>query len=126
MARRSKTDEITDQVVEIVGKVVDDALGGNSQAMLQGFGERLARVLDDIAEAQEEKKIILAEAKLEGFTPALLARVVAEKRRSAKKHAAQLTFELEQQTYRRALGVETDLAKAQEAARREAEMAGDR
>lgn len=119
MAKRGSTSEAASTAPE------PEVIGGNARAMLEGYADRLETALDALAEAQEDKKTVLAEAKADGFNVQLLQRVIKERRDTAKKHASQLSLELEQTAYRKALGVETDLAKAQEAARREAELADD-
>lgn len=101
----------------------------NSEAELQRRARRRADILDQIAELQEEMKAFKAEDKADGFDEKALARCIAEERRGAKFQADQLAAEAVLDTYRRALGLPTDLEDAQRRAREEAgevpEVEGD-
>lgn len=81
--------------------------------------------LDVIAKEQELLKALKSEAKADGYNLKSLAQIVREKRKGAKYQADQLTLELELDTYRQAVGLPTDLADAQERARREAATMDD-
>lgn len=82
---------------------------------LRSYASRLARVLNDIADLQEDAKQIKAEVKAEGFDMKAFAQVVKEQRRGADYQAAQLELELVLDTYRKALDLPTTLEQAQAA-----------
>jgi len=90
----------------------ESALGGNATQALESYGRRLSDALDALADAQEAVKDIKAEAKSDGFDAALLSRVLRELRLGPEYIADQLAKEAERDTYRRALGVPTDLDAA--------------
>lgn len=95
-------------------------LGANAKADLRGRAEELAGVLDDIAELQDRAKEIKADAKSEGYDMKAFNQIVKERRRGPDYQADQLQLEMVLDTYRTAVGLPTDLATAQEAARKEA------
>jgi len=99
----------------------------NIDAATKDIVDKWSGHLDVIAKAQGELKQLKAEAKDEGYNLKCLAQAVKEKRKGAKYQAEQLTLELELQSYRKSVGLPTDVADAQERARREAEQgpAGD-
>jgi uncharacterized protein (UPF0335 family) len=102
-----------------------DMTQSNSQAELRALAGRLASVLDQIADLQEDAKTIKAEAKLSGFNPKVFNQVVKEQRRGAEYQADQLQLELELDTYRRALDLPVTLEQAQAAVLAEAEHLPD-
>lgn len=90
-----------------------DEIGGNSEADLKHRVDRLMSVLDDIAEATAEKKLIIALAKDDGYDPKILNKIVAEMRKGADYQAACLEAELVLDTYRKAVGLPRNLEDAQ-------------
>jgi uncharacterized protein (UPF0335 family) len=96
-------------------------LGGNAAADLK---RRVDRRLDIYEEAEELKTQLAefkAEDKSDGFTEAAIADAVKLRRADPEKVLKALTLDAEKKVYRKAAGVETDLGKAAEAARRHAE-----
>lgn len=89
----------------------------NVNADLVHRAKRLSEQLDKVAEAQEEIKLIKAEAKADGYDPKVLSQIVKEQRRGPEYQAAQLTLELEVMTYRIAVDLPVDLEVAQKLAR---------
>lgn len=89
---------------------------------LRRRAEALRSKLDEIAELQEEVKVIKSEAKADGFDMKALAQVVKELRRGPEFQEAQLQLELVLDTYRRNVGLPVTLDAAQEANRKEAEQ----
>lgn len=91
-------------------------LGGNAAAELKRRIDRRVRLLDEVAELQEELKGFKAEDKSDGFTEAAIANAVKMLRADAEKVLATLLLEAEIDVYRKAAGVPTDIETAQEAA----------
>ena len=89
----------------------------NTNADLVHRAERMSAQLDIIGEAQEEIKLIKAEAKNDGYNLKALGQIVKEMRRGPDYQEDQLTLELEVDTYRRAVGLPVDLEVAQKLAR---------
>ena len=85
----------------------------NISATTQGLAARWARLLDEIAERQEDLKQLKADAKADGFNLRCLAQIVKEQRRGAKYQAEQLALEFELDVYREAVGLPTDHEVAQ-------------
>lgn len=98
-----------------------DVTQSNSQAELRSLAKRLANVLNEIADLQEDAKQIKAEAKSSGFNPKVFNQIVKEQRRGAEYQADQLQLELELDTYRKAVGLPVTLEQAQAAVLEEAE-----
>lgn len=88
-------------------------LGRNQASDLKGRAQELAAVLDEIAEAQERAKEIKAEAKSEGYDMKAFNQVVKELRRGPDYQADMLQLELVLDTYRRGVGLPTELEAAQ-------------
>lgn len=97
------------------------ALGGNAEAELKRRIERRVKILDDVAELQEELKGFKSEDKADGFTEAAIANAVKMLRADAEKVLATLLLEAEIDVYRKAAGVPTEIEEAQKAAQGEAE-----
>lgn len=87
-----------------------------AQADLKRRVDRRARLLDEIAEKQDELKELKAEDKADGYNEKALAAAVKSVRKGIQWHADQLSFELEVDTYRKAVGLTTDAAVAQQRA----------
>lgn len=90
-------------------------------AELKRRADRRMRLLDEIAERQEELKDCKAEDKSDGYSEKALAQVIKELRKGPEYQEAQLSLELELDTYRKAVGLPVTLDAAQEAVRAEAE-----
>jgi len=97
------------------------ALGGNAEAELKRRIERRIKLLDDVAELQEELKGFKSEDKSDGFTEKAISDAVKMRRADADKVLATLMLEAEIDVYRRVAGVPTEIEAAQEAAAAEAE-----
>ena len=97
------------------------AMGGNAEAELKRRIERRIKLLDDVAELQEEMKGFKSEDKSDGFTEAAIANAVKMRRAGADKVLATLMLEAEIEVYRKAAGVPTEIEAAQEVAAAEAE-----
>lgn len=93
----------------------------NANAALKQIVTEWSGHLDVIAKAQTELKDLKARAKEEGWNLKCIAQAVKERRKGAEYQAEQLSLELELDTYRKGVGLPTDLADAQERARREAQ-----
>lgn len=96
-------------------------IGNNSEAELKRRIDRRVDKLDELAELQEEIKAMKAEDKADGFNEKAIMDAVKLRRADAEKLLATLTFEAEKTVYRKAAGIDTDIAAAAERARREAE-----
>ncbi len=94
-----------------------EELGNNYAERLKSFVERWARLLDDIADLQEDLKQVKAEAKADGYDMKALAQVVKELRKDEDYRAAQLELHAVTNTYRRAVELPTNLEEAYRAAR---------
>ena len=97
-----------------------EVIGGNAKAQLESYARRISEGLDKVAEGQEAVKLARAEAKADGYDLKALNACVKEMRKGAKHQVAQLELELVVGTYRRALGLPTDLETAQRLAAQEA------
>ena len=84
---------------------------------LKRRASRRAKVLDEIAEMQEELKTLKSEDKAAGYNEKALAAAIKSLRKGIEWHADQLAFELEVDVYRRACGLTTDAAEADQQAR---------
>jgi uncharacterized protein (UPF0335 family) len=102
-----------------------EILGDNQSADLKSRVERLIEILDDIDEKKADAKQIRDTAKADGYDMKAFNQVVKEKRKGTDYQASQLSLELVLDAYRAAVGNQTDLEKAQEAARREATVDPD-
>jgi uncharacterized protein (UPF0335 family) len=102
-----------------------EILGANQSADLKSRVARLVEILDDIDEKKADAKQIRDAAKADGYDMKAFNQVVKEKRKGPDYQAAQLELEMVLGTYRKAVGNETDLEKAQEVARREASVDPD-
>lgn len=96
-------------------------IGKNAREAVVGYAERMQRLLDEIAERQDDIREIRAEAKADGFDVKVLNKVVQELRKGAKYQQDQLEMELVLDTYRAAAGLPTRLEDAQAAVRAGAE-----
>jgi len=103
------------------GAAAEPSLGSNqaNQELLRR-ARSLSGILDEIAELQEEAKVIKSEAKSDGYDMKAFGQIVKEMRRGAEYQAEQLQLELVIDTYRTAVGLPTNLEAAQEAAAQEA------
>ena len=90
-----------------------DLDGSNSRAELNRLADNLGKILDEIADLQEDAKAIRQAAKSNGFTVKTLNQIVKEKRRGAEYQADQLTLDLDLDTYRAAYGLPRSLEEAQ-------------
>lgn len=90
-------------------------LGGNAGRDLRDRIERLDGLLDELAEVQEQIKALKTEMKEDGYNMRAVGQILKERRRGAEFQAAQLTLELEVDTYRRATGLPVTLEAAQAA-----------
>lgn len=95
-------------------------LGGNAGQDLRDRIDRLDGLLDELAEVQEQIKALKTQMKEDGYNMRAVGQILKERRRGAEFQAAQLTLELEVDTYRRATGLPVTLEAAQEAVRAEA------
>lgn len=102
-----------------------EIIGANQSADLKSRVEQLIDLLDEIDEKKADAKKIRDAAKADGYDMKAFNQVVKEKRKGADYQAAQLELEMVLDTYRTAVGNETDLEKAQETARREAAVDPD-
>lgn len=91
------------------------------EAELKRRADRRMTLLNEIADLQEELKSCKAEDKADGYSEKALAQCIKELRKGPEFQEAQLSLELELDTYRRALGLPVTLDAAQEAARRDVE-----
>lgn len=87
----------------------------NSQADLKRRASRLSRLLDEIADLQEDVKLLKQSARDDGYSVKALMQVVKEHRKGADYQAKQLELELEIDTYRAAVGLPRTLDDAQKA-----------
>lgn len=92
------------------------ALGENSEAELKRRIERRVALIEEAAEIAAELKEFKAEDKSDGFTEAAIADAVKLRRADPEKVLRRLLLEGEIRTYRRAAGIPTEIADAQEAA----------
>lgn len=92
---------------------------------LKRRAERRVQLMNDIAELQEELKQLKAEDKADGYNEKALGNVIKSLRKDASWHAAQLELELELETYRKAVGLPTDIEEAQKRVREEATAVPD-
>lgn len=91
------------------------------EAELKRRAERRMRLMDEIAERQEDLKTCKSEDKGDGYDEKALAHCIKSLRKGADWHADQLALELTLDTYRAAVGLPTALDEAQRAAKAEAE-----
>lgn len=96
-------------------------LGGNAAADLKRRVDRRVEIFDEAEELKTKLAEYKAADKSDGFTEAAIADAVKLRRADPEKVLKALTLDAEKRVYRKAAGVETDLAKAAEAARRHAE-----
>lgn len=96
-------------------------LGGNAAADLKRRIDRRVRLLDEVAELQEELKGFKAEDKSDGYNEKAIANAVKMRRADAETVLATLLLEAEIDVYRRAAGVPTDIETAQGLAHEAAE-----
>ena len=96
-------------------------LGGNAAADLKRRIDRRVRLLDEVAELQEELKGFKAEDKSDGYNEKAIANAVKMLRADAEKVLATLLLEAEIDVYRKAAGVPTDIETAQGLAHEAAE-----
>lgn len=102
---------------------MSDAMGGNGGAAeLKRRAERRRNVLDQIDDLKTDLKALKAEDKDDGYNEKALAQCIKEMRKGADFQCAQLTLELEVDTYRRACDLPVTLEAAQEAASAEARV----
>lgn len=92
---------------------------------LKRRADRRMRLLDEIAELQEDLKQCKAEDKADGYTERVLAQCIKELRKGPEFQEAQLSLELELNTYRKALGLPVTVEAAQKAAREDIETLPD-
>lgn len=88
---------------------------------LKRRADRRMVLLDEIAERQEDLKQCKSEDKADGYSEKALAQVIKELRKGPEYQEAQLSLELELDTYRKAVGLPVTLDAAQEAARKDVE-----
>lgn len=94
-----------------------ETLGNNAAARLKHIAERWVRLLDEIADLQEDLKQVKAEAKADGYDMKALAQTIKDFRKDEDGRAAQIELHAVTNTYRRALGLPTELDEAFTAAR---------
>lgn len=94
--------------------------GHNANAEIKRRAERRIKILNDIADLQDELKSHKKQDKEDGYNEKALAQCIRELRKDADYRADQLQLELELFTYRKALDLPVTLDAAQEAAREEA------
>ena len=87
----------------------------NIDAAKNEIVDKWTGLANDIAKLQVELKDLKASAKEEGYNLKCLAQVVKERRKGAEFQCAQLTLELEMNTYRASTGLPTTLEDAQKA-----------
>ena len=92
-------------------------LGNNAAERLKSFVERWARLLDEIGDLQEDLKQVKAEAKAEGYDMNALGETVKDYRADEEKRANKLERRAIYDTYKRAIGLPTELDAAHSAAR---------
>lgn len=92
---------------------------------LKRRADRRMTILDEIAERQENLKQCKAEDKADGYSEKALAQCLKELRKGPEFQEAQLSLELELDTYRKALGLPVTLDAAQKAAREDVETLPD-
>lgn len=90
---------------------------------LRRHAERMSKILDDIAELQEDKKQLATEIKAQGYDSKAFNQIVKEMRKGADYQASQLELELVLDTYRKAVDLPSNLEAAQEKAREQAQSA---
>ena len=83
----------------------DQVFGGNSQAMLRGFIDRIEHVNSQIDDLRDDRRVIVAELKAAGFAPKYVARII--RKRKMKPHDRQEDEALES-TYMHAAGLATE------------------
>jgi len=82
-----------------------DSMGGNSQAMLRGFVDRIENVNKQIDDLRDDRKVVVAEAKAAGFEPKYVGDVVRERRKKPHDRAEE---EAKRSTYRHAVGLDSE------------------
>lgn len=96
-------------------------LGDNRAADLKRRVDRRVAVYDEADELRSQLADYKAEDKADGYTEAAIMDAVKLRRADPEKVLKALTLDAEKRVYRKAAGVETDLAAAAEAARAHAE-----
>lgn len=89
----------------------------DAAAELKRRADRRAKVMDEIAEKQDELKALKMEDKADGYNEKALAAAIKSLRKGIEWHADQLAFELEVDVYRQACGLTTDAETADQQAR---------
>lgn len=103
-----------------------EIIGANQSADVNARVDKAIEIENEIDDAKQRLKELKDDAKNEGYEMKAFNQVVKEKRKGASFQAAQLELEEKLRAYRQSVsGVETDLEKAQEAARREASIDPD-
>lgn len=102
-----------------------DGTNGHDTELKRRIDRRL-EVLGEMAELKGRLDEMIEEDKNDGFNAAVMAKVVKEMGKSPEQLAAQLTAELELDTYRAAAGLPVTLEAAQKLVRESAESAGAR
>lgn len=98
------------------------ALGGNFvNEELQRRAADASTLLDEIAERQDDLKVIYAAAKSDGYDMKAFRQIIKELRRGPEFQQAQLELELVLDTYRKGVGLPVTLDDAQKAVREDAE-----
>lgn len=100
-----------------------DFSGSNADEILRERASRRIKLLDDIADLQTQLKDFKDEDKHDGFSEKALGQIIREQRKGIEYQCDQLMLELELHTYRKAVGLPTDLEFAQKAVRDEVEAA---
>jgi len=83
--------------------VTDETLGGNAQAELRSFVERIENLNEEIGALQEDRSEVFKEAKSTGFDTKVLRGIIRERKLDAadRQHLRSLT-----ETYLHALGMD--------------------
>lgn len=82
-----------------------ETMGGNSQARLRGFIDRIENVNKKIDDLRDDRKVIVAELKADGFEPKYVGKVIRKRR--MKPHDRQEEEALEA-TYMHAAGLDQE------------------
>lgn len=99
----------------------EPTMGGNAAADLKRRVDRRVELHDEADELRARLAEFKAEDKDDGYTEAAIVDAVKLRRADPEKVLKVLTLEVEKKLYRKAAGVETDLAAAGELARTFAE-----
>lgn len=85
--------------------MTDTVMGGNSQARLRGFVDRIENVNKKIDDLRDDRRVIVAELKADGFEPKYVGRIIRKRR--MKPHDRQEEEALEA-TYMHAAGLDQE------------------